>query len=55
MQIDIDRQFGCLKEGFKVSSGTDEWYISRYGTDFENSEMARLETQKPCVVWFLWT
>ena len=29
-----------LKGGFKVSSGTAEWSRSRYGTDFDNSELA---------------
>ena len=33
------RQLGLLfwlfKGAFKVSSGTPEWYISSYGTDFE--------------------
>ena len=32
----------CLKfkGGFKVSSGTVEWYISSYGADFDSSETA---------------
>ena len=29
-----------FEKGFKVSSGTVEWYIGSYGTDFDNSEIA---------------
>ena len=32
--------FGCLKEGFTVSSGSVQWYRSSSGTTFDNSEMA---------------
>ena len=28
-----------FKRGRKVSSGTVDWYISTYGTDFDNSEL----------------
>ena len=33
--------FWLFKRGFKVSSGTVEWYVSSYGTDFDDSEIAR--------------
>ena len=39
VDVDIDIDFGCFKGGFKISAGTAEWYISSYGTDFENSEI----------------
>ena len=32
--------FSLFNGGFKVSSGTVEWYISSYGTDFDNSGIA---------------
>ena len=32
--------FWLIRGGFKVSLGAVEWYRSRCGTDFENSEMA---------------
>ena len=35
--------FGCLKGGFKVSSGTVEGYRSSCGTEFDNSESASPE------------
>ena len=40
VDVDIDSCFGWFKGGFKVSSGTFEWYRSRYGTDFDTSEKA---------------
>ena len=35
-----DLPFWLFKGGFKVSSGTVEWYTSSYGTDFDSSEIA---------------
>ena len=32
--------FGLFKGSFKVSSGAGYWYISSYGTDFDDSEIA---------------
>ena len=32
--------FWLLKGGFKVSSGSVEWYRIIYGTDIDNSEIA---------------
>ena len=42
VDVDIDWYFGCFEGGFKVSSGTAEWYRSRssYGTDVDNSQIA---------------
>ena len=37
--------FWPFKGGFKVSSGTVKWYRSRYGTDFDNSEIASPDVQ----------
>ena len=35
--------FWLFQGGFKVSSGTVEWYMSSYGADFDNSEIASPE------------
>ena len=37
VDVDIDRYSGCLKGGFKVSSGIVQWYRISYGTDFDSS------------------
>ena len=38
-----------FKGGFKVSSGTVEWYRNMYGTDFDISEMA-----SPALLGLIW-
>ena len=40
VDVDVNRHLGCLKRGFKASSGIVQWYRSTYGSDFENSEIA---------------
>ena len=40
--------FGCLKKGFKVSSGPVQWYRSSCGTDFENAEIG--SPIEPCLI-----
>ena len=40
VDVDTDRRLGCGKGGFKVGSGTVEWYRTRYSTDFHNPEIA---------------
>ena len=50
VEVDIRKVFWLFNGGFKLSSGTVQWYGSTSGTDFDISEIASPEV---CAYLFL--